>query len=70
MKQCPACGAQNASDVPSCSICGAALGEVASSVAARTLFGMPAVKIDQIEKASEPAPPAAPKPAAPKPAAP
>ncbi len=60
MKQCPACGAQNASDVPSCSICGAALGEVASSVAARTLFGMPAVKIDQIEKASEPASPAAP----------
>lgn len=59
MKQCPACGANNSPDAPSCSICGAALGQVASDVAARTLFGMPAVKI---ERAPPPAPPA-PEPA-------
>lgn len=56
MKQCPACGANNSPDAPSCSICGAALGQVSSNVAARTLFGMPAVKIDR------PAPPPEPEP--------
>ncbi len=61
LKQCPACGANNASDLPSCSICGASLSQVAESGAPRTLFGMPALKIDQAEVAEKPAP-AAPAP--------
>lgn len=73
MKQCPACGANNSPDAPSCSICGAALSQVTSDVAARTLFGMPAVKIDRLRPAPSAAAPsaatAAAKPAAATPAA-
>lgn len=70
MKQCPACGANNSSDQPSCSICGASLSQVADSGAARTLFGMPALKFGEgeAESAPEPAPEPTPAPA-PQPAA-
>lgn len=67
MKQCPACGANNSSDAPSCSICGADLSQVGSDATARTLFGMPVVRVSQNEK--EPAPKAEAAPAAPAPSA-
>ncbi len=63
MKQCPACGANNSSDQPSCSICGASLSQVADSGAARTLFGMPALKFGEAEAEPEPEPERAPTPA-------
>lgn len=69
MKQCPACGANNSPDAPSCSICGAALSQVTSDVAARTLFGMPAVKIDRPKPAPPAAAPSAAQPSAAQPSA-